>query len=72
MAGEAAPGRHHARRRASSIYLVWAELFRIEAICLWCTGVHVVTLALFFVVVLDAALRPIEEDSPSPSGVSHR
>ena len=42
------------------IYLVWAELFRIDAICLWCTGVHVVTLALFAVVVLDAALRPIE------------
>lgn len=54
------------------IYLVWAELFRIEAICLWCTGVHVVTLALFFVVVLDAALCPIEEDSPSPNGVLHR
>jgi uncharacterized membrane protein len=41
------------------IYLVWAELFRIDAICLWCTGVHAVTLALFAVVVLDAALRPI-------------
>ena len=24
------------------LYLVWAELFRIEAICLWCTVVHVV------------------------------
>ena len=43
------------------VYLVWAELFRIEAICLWCTVVHVVTLALFVVVVLDAALRPIED-----------
>lgn len=47
------------------IYLVWAELFRIEAICLWCTGVHVVTLALFAVVVLDAALRPIEAADPA-------
>jgi uncharacterized membrane protein len=42
------------------IYLVWAELFRIDALCLWCTGVHVVTLVLFAVVMLDAALRPIE------------
>jgi uncharacterized membrane protein len=42
------------------VYLVWAELFRIDAICLWCTGVHVVTLTLFAVVVLDAALRPME------------
>jgi uncharacterized membrane protein len=43
------------------IYLVWAELFRIEAICLWCTVVHAVTLLLFFVVVLDAALRPLDD-----------
>jgi uncharacterized membrane protein len=28
------------------LYLVWAELFRIDAICLWCTGVHVLTLLL--------------------------
>jgi uncharacterized membrane protein len=47
------------------IYLVWAELFRIDAICLWCTGVHVVTLALFAVVMLDAALRPIEDVDPA-------
>ena len=45
------------------IYLVWAELFRIEAICLWCTAVHVVTLLLFVVVVLDAALRPLDDDA---------
>jgi uncharacterized membrane protein len=30
------------------LYLVWAELFRIDAICLWCTGVHVLTLLLLF------------------------
>jgi uncharacterized membrane protein len=42
------------------LYLVWAELFRIDAICLWCTAVHVVTVALFAVVVLAVALRPIE------------
>lgn len=28
------------------LYLVWAELFRIDAICLWCTSVHVLTLLL--------------------------
>jgi uncharacterized membrane protein len=43
-------------------YLVWAELFRIDAICLWCTVVHALTVALFAVLVLAAALRPI--DSP--------
>jgi uncharacterized membrane protein len=44
------------------VYLVWAELFRIDAICLWCTVVHVVTVALFAVIVLAAALRPVEPD----------
>ena len=37
------------------IYLVWAELFRIDAICLWCPAVHVITIALFGVLVYDAA-----------------
>jgi uncharacterized membrane protein len=31
---------------ASAVYLIWAELFRIDAICLWCTAVHVCTLLL--------------------------
>jgi uncharacterized membrane protein len=44
------------------VYLVWAELFRIDAICLWCTVVHALTVALFAVVVLEAALRP--QDAP--------
>lgn len=30
----------------SAIYLVWVELFRVDAICLWCTGVHIITLLL--------------------------
>jgi uncharacterized membrane protein len=51
-----------------AVYLVWAELFRIDAICLWCTGVHVITLALFFVVVLESAFRPLEDLEPLSSG----
>jgi uncharacterized membrane protein len=31
----------------SALYLVWVELFRVDAICLWCTAVHVCTLVLF-------------------------
>ncbi len=42
------------------VYLVWAELFRIDAICLWCTVVHAITVALFAVLVLAAALRPVD------------
>ncbi len=32
-------------------YLIWAEFFKIHAICLWCTGVHIITFVLFFALV---------------------
>lgn len=34
------------------IYLVIAELFQIKAICEYCTGIHVITFALFVTTVL--------------------
>lgn len=37
------------------VYLIYAELFEIDAICLWCTLVHAVTIALFIVVVVGEA-----------------
>ena len=37
------------------VYLVWAELFGVNAICPWCTCVHAVTLLLFALVVLTEA-----------------
>jgi uncharacterized membrane protein len=37
------------------LYLIWAELFRINAICLYCTGVHVLTFILFALIVGRAA-----------------
>jgi uncharacterized membrane protein len=33
------------------LYLIYAELFLIKAICEYCTGVHVVTFALFVLIV---------------------
>ena len=36
-------------------YLVFAELFTLDAICLWCTGVHVLAVALFAVVAVGTA-----------------
>jgi uncharacterized membrane protein len=39
-----------------ALYLVWAELFRIHAICLWCTGVHVLTFALWVAVLFGQIL----------------
>ena len=42
-------------------YLIWAELFQIDAICLWCTVVHALTLILFGLIVVREALPPIED-----------
>lgn len=39
-------------------YLIWAELFQIDAICLWCTVVHALTLVLFALVMIRLALTP--------------
>jgi uncharacterized membrane protein len=38
------------------IYLIYVELFAVNAICLWCTSVHVITFVLFCLVVTSAAL----------------
>ncbi|WP_433022675.1 vitamin K epoxide reductase family protein [Kribbella sp. CA-294648] len=43
------------------LYLIWAELFQIDAICLWCTVVHALTIVLFGLVVVRQALPPIED-----------
>jgi uncharacterized membrane protein len=41
------------------VYLVYIELFRVDAICLWCTAVHVTTVALFGVTLAArATLQP--------------
>jgi uncharacterized membrane protein len=37
-------------------YLVYAELFVLDAICLWCTAVHVITVALFAVIAWGTAI----------------
>lgn len=41
------------------LWLLYAEVFLIKAICLWCTGVHVVTFLLFVLVV---ATLPVVAD----------
>jgi uncharacterized membrane protein len=46
------------------LYLVYVELFRIGAICLWCTAVHVLAVSLFAVVLVSRAAR---RDRPIPT-----
>ena len=38
------------------LYLIFAEIFLIEAICQWCTVVHVLTFALFSVIAWATAV----------------
>jgi uncharacterized membrane protein len=44
------------------VYLLYTELFKIDAICLWCTAVHVLTLFVFIITVLatTGTARPIQ------------
>jgi uncharacterized membrane protein len=47
------------------LYLIWAELFRINAICLYCTGVHILTFILFALIIGRAAfsgVKPITDN----------
>jgi uncharacterized membrane protein len=46
---------------AMVLYLVYVELFRIGAICLWCTAMHVTAVCLFGVVLAGraASTRPL-------------
>ncbi len=46
-----------------AVYLIWVELFRLSAICLWCTAVHALTLLLFAILAVDYALR---DTAPTP------
>ena len=39
----------------SVIYLVYAELIALHAICLWCTGMHLLVFGLFVLIVLHPA-----------------
>jgi uncharacterized membrane protein len=43
------------------LYLIYVELFQVGYICLWCTGVHVITFALFALVVVAAAIWGLPE-----------
>jgi len=40
------------------LYLLFAELFEIDAICVWCTSVHVLTLVLFGTTVFATSSYP--------------
>lgn len=49
------------------VRLVYAELFQIDAICVWCTVVHVITVVLFGIVLIAEALA-VEAASADGAG----
>lgn len=71
----ASPLSHRIRLLASLLgvgfvaYLVYAELFDINAICLWCTTVHILTVLLFALTALGTATAtapPVPEKGAPP------
>jgi uncharacterized membrane protein len=42
------------------LYLVYVEAVQLKALCLWCTGVHVLTFLLFLAVLTAYLFRPID------------
>jgi uncharacterized membrane protein len=53
------------------IYLLIAELFIIKAICLWCSGVHLITFILFVIIVTASPVvlaQPYESDDNAYQG----
>jgi uncharacterized membrane protein len=50
-------------------WLVYVELFKLDRVCEYCTVIHIMTVALFVVVVLGTALAtPAGLDEPDPDG----
>jgi uncharacterized membrane protein len=55
------------------IYLLYAELFEINAICLWCTAVHVLTLVVFVSTVFGTlSTAPLEEELDQSAAYARR
>ena len=50
----------------SVIYLLSAELFAIDAICLWCTSVHVLTFIVFGTTIYATVTYPPPSPQSSP------
>jgi uncharacterized membrane protein len=47
------------------LYLVYAELYQIGSICLYCTSVHAITFLLFGITVVSAALWGLGKAKPA-------
>lgn len=57
-----------------ALFLVWVELFRVDAICLYCTAVHVCALVLLSTVLWTTSQQSGDHSArrPRPAVVSRR
>ena len=49
----------------TAVWLIYAELFRLDAICEWCTAVHAISILLFGITVFGTAVTA-EDPEPEP------
>ncbi len=59
------------------LYLVFVELVRLHTICAWCTGLHVIILAMLLITIVQlqqasSVLEEDDEEEEAPSVVSRR
>jgi uncharacterized membrane protein len=52
------------------LYLLYAELYEIGSICLYCTSVHVITFLLFVLTVFAAAAWGLRPTDPTPENLA--
>jgi uncharacterized membrane protein len=52
------------------LYLLYAELYEINSICLYCTSVHVITFLLFVLTVFAAAAWGLRPTDPTPENLA--
>jgi uncharacterized membrane protein len=45
------------------LYLIYTELFTLDALCLWCTAVHVITFLLFVVTLVGTMQMQLEPEA---------
>lgn len=48
----------------TAVWLIYAELFRLDAVCLWCTAVHALAILLFVSTVFATATTAEDPDVP--------
>jgi uncharacterized membrane protein len=57
-----------------ALALIWVELFRLDAICLYCTAVHALSIVFFILTGLGTAATLVDDDSefePELDDVEH-